>query len=130
MSFGSVYAVRGIDFTVEPGSTVTLLGPSGCGKTTTLRCIAGLEVPTAGRITVGDRVVYDDASNTFVEPERRNIGMVFQSYAIWPHMTVAGNVGFPLTHAGGAETRSRMSARWRSSIWSVCKASTPARPPT
>jgi iron(III) transport system ATP-binding protein len=100
MSYGAVLAVGGINFHVAPGRMVTLLGPSGCGKTTTLRCIAGLEVPTAGRITVGNRVVYDDASNTFVEPERRNIGMVFQSYAIWPHMTVGGNVGFPLTIAG------------------------------
>jgi len=98
-SFGEVGAVRGIDFTVAPGSTVTLLGPSGCGKTTTLRCIAGLEVPTAGRITVGDQLVYDEAG-VFIEPERRNIGMVFQSYAIWPHMTVGGNVSFPLTIAG------------------------------
>ncbi len=100
MFYGAVPAVRGIDFHVAPGRMVTLLGPSGCGKTTTLRCIAGLEVPTAGRITVAERVVFDDASNTFVEPERRNIGMVFQSYAIWPHMTVGGNVGFPLAIAG------------------------------
>ncbi len=100
MSYGSVQAVGGISFHVLPGRTVTLLGPSGCGKTTTLRCIAGLEMPTAGRITVGDRVVFDGASNIFVEPERRNIGMVFQSYAIWPHMTVGGNVGFPLAIAG------------------------------
>ena len=100
MSYGAVQAVGGISFHVAPGRTVTLLGPSGCGKTTTLRCIAGLEVPTAGRIMVGDRVVFDDASTTFVEPERRNIGMVFQSYAIWPHMTVGGNVGFPLSIAG------------------------------
>jgi iron(III) transport system ATP-binding protein len=100
MFYGAVQAVGGIDFYVSPGQTVTLLGPSGCGKTTTLRCIAGLEIPTSGRITVGNRVVYDDASNTFVEPERRNIGMVFQSYAIWPHMTVGGNVGFPLSIIG------------------------------
>jgi ABC-type Fe3+/spermidine/putrescine transport system ATPase subunit len=99
-SFGAVQAVDRIDFFAAPGRTVTLLGPSGCGKTTTLRCIAGLEVPTAGRITIGDRVVYDDATGIFVEPERRNIGMVFQSYAIWPHMSVGGNVGFPLTIAG------------------------------
>jgi iron(III) transport system ATP-binding protein len=112
MSFGAVQAVRGVDFTVAPGSTVTLLGPSGCGKTTTLRCIAGLETPDAGRITVGDRVVYDGASGTFVEPERRNIGMVFQSYAIWPHMTVEGNVAFPLTitGTGKAEARERTHA--------------------
>ena len=100
MSFGAVQAVRGISFDVPPGSTVTLLGPSGCGKTTTLRCIAGLEVPTSGRITVGDQVVCDPESGVFIEPERRNIGMVFQSYAIWPHMTVGGNVSFPLTISG------------------------------
>ncbi len=112
MAYGAVQAVRGIDFYVAPGSTVTLLGPSGCGKTTTLRCIAGLEVPTAGRITVGDRIVYDSESGAFVEPERRNIGMVFQSYAIWPHMTVGGNVGFPLTIAGisKAEVQERTRA--------------------
>jgi len=112
MSYGAVQAVRGIGFFVAPGSTVTLLGPSGCGKTTTLRCIAGLEVPTAGRITVGDRIVFDAATSTFVEPERRNIGMVFQSYAIWPHMTVGGNVGFPLTIAGvpKAEVQERTRA--------------------
>jgi iron(III) transport system ATP-binding protein len=100
MSFGAVQAVRGIGFDVAPGSTVTLLGPSGCGKTTTLRCIAGLELPTAGRITVGDQLVYDGETGVFIEPERRNIGMVFQSYAIWPHMTVGGNVAFPLTISG------------------------------
>jgi ABC-type Fe3+/spermidine/putrescine transport system ATPase subunit len=103
MMYGAVQAVRGIDFSIAPGSMVTLLGPSGCGKTTTLRCIAGLEVPTSGRITVGDRVVFDSATGAFIEPERRNIGMVFQSYAIWPHMTVGGNVGFPLTIAGVAK---------------------------
>ncbi len=99
-SYGTVPAVRGIDFSVAPATTVTLLGPSGCGKTTTLRCIAGLEVPTAGRITLGDDVVFDGDAGIFVEPERRRIGMVFQSYAIWPHMSVGGNVGFPLTIAG------------------------------
>jgi iron(III) transport system ATP-binding protein len=100
MTYGTVQAVRGIGFEVAPGSTVTLLGPSGCGKTTTLRCIAGLELPTMGRITVGEQVVYEDTTGVFIEPERRNIGMVFQSYAIWPHMTVGGNVSFPLTISG------------------------------
>jgi ABC-type Fe3+/spermidine/putrescine transport system ATPase subunit len=107
--YGSFRAVHGIDFDVAPGSTVTLLGPSGCGKTTTLRCIAGLEVPTGGRITVGGQVVFDGDTGAFVEPERRNIGMVFQSYAIWPHMTVGGNVGFPLriSGVGRAEAQER-----------------------
>ena len=111
MAYGAVQAVRGIDFAVAPGSTLTLLGPSGCGKTTTLRCIAGLEVPTAGRITVGDETVFDDAAGRFVEPERRNIGMVFQSYAIWPHMTVGGNVSFPLTIAGVSRREAQERSR-------------------
>ena len=110
-SYGAVPAVGGIDFSVAPATTVTLLGPSGCGKTTTLRCIAGLEVPTAGRITLGDQVVFDGEAGVFVEPERRKIGMVFQSYAIWPHMSVGGNVGFPLTIAGVSRREVRERTR-------------------
>jgi iron(III) transport system ATP-binding protein len=93
---GLVHAVRNISINVAKGEFYTLLGPSGCGKTTTLRCIAGLETPTSGRISVGDKVIYDSASRTLVPAHRRDIGMVFQSYAIWPHMTVAENVAFPL----------------------------------
>jgi iron(III) transport system ATP-binding protein len=92
----SVAAVAGVDFEVGPGELVTLLGPSGCGKTTTLRCIAGLEKADAGRIVIGDQPVVDVAANVFVPPHRRNIGMVFQSYAIWPHMTVLENVAYAL----------------------------------
>lgn len=99
-SYGSIPVVRNISFNVASGSTVTLLGPSGCGKTTTLRCIAGLELPSRGRMTIGNEIVYDSAKRIFVKPECRSIGMVFQSYAIWPHMTVAGNVGFPLAVSG------------------------------
>jgi iron(III) transport system ATP-binding protein len=95
-TYGAVVGVAGVDFHLDAGKTATLLGPSGCGKTTTLRCIAGLEVPNAGRIMFGDTTVYDSISGVILEPEQRNIGMVFQSYAIWPHMTVAGNVGYPL----------------------------------
>jgi iron(III) transport system ATP-binding protein len=95
-AYGSVVGVAGIDFHLDAGKTATLLGPSGCGKTTTLRCLAGLEVPDAGRIRFGETTVYDSATGTILEPEQRHIGMVFQSYAIWPHMTVAGNVGYPL----------------------------------
>jgi len=91
-----VTAVAGIDFEVPAGEMVTLLGPSGCGKTTTLRCIAGLEKPDGGRITIGDRPVVNVAANIFVPPHQRNLGMVFQSYAIWPHMTVFENVAYAL----------------------------------
>jgi iron(III) transport system ATP-binding protein len=91
-----VAAVDGIDFDVGPGEVVTLLGPSGCGKTTTLRCVAGLERAQGGRIVIGDRTVVDVAAGIFVPPHRRNLGMVFQSYAIWPHMTVIENVSYAL----------------------------------
>src|SRR6266571_6711068 len=91
-----VTAVDAIDFEVGAGEMVTLLSPSGCGKTTTLRCVAGLERPDGGRIVIGDRTVVDVADDTFVPPHRRNLGMVFQSYAIWPHMTVLENVAYAL----------------------------------
>src|SRR6266567_4104836 len=95
---GEVEAVRGLSLKVERGQFFTLLGPSGCGKTSTLRCIAGLETPTSGHIEIDSRVVYASATRTVVPPYRRNIGMVFQSYAIWPHMSVFDNVAFPLVH--------------------------------
>src|ERR1051326_4844470 len=94
--FGPLCVVDRISLTVAAGRLTTLLGPSGCGKTTTLRMIAGLEQNDAGRITIGDRVVSDAERGRFLPPERREIGMVFQSYAIWPHMTVFANVAYPL----------------------------------
>ena len=89
-------AVDGVSFVVASGHFLTLLGPSGCGKTTTLRMIAGLERPDAGEIRIGERVLSSSAGGVFVPPEKREMGMVFQSYAIWPHMTVFENVAFPL----------------------------------
>jgi iron(III) transport system ATP-binding protein len=88
--------VRDFDLAIAPGEFVTLLGPSGCGKTTTLRCIAGLERPSTGEIRIDGLVVASAARGIYLNPEDRNIGMVFQSYAVWPHMTVFDNVAFGL----------------------------------
>lgn len=96
-----VNAVDGISFDIQPGKLFTLLGPSGCGKTTTLRCIAGLERPDIGVITVDSKPVLDTERGVFVPPNLRGFGMVFQSYAIWPHMTVFENVAFPLRVSRG-----------------------------
>jgi iron(III) transport system ATP-binding protein len=93
-SYGPVAAVAGVDLEVDAGSTCALLGPSGCGKTTILRLIAGLEQPDAGEIAVGERTL--NGPSEFVAPERRRIGMVFQDYALFPHLDVAGNVGYGL----------------------------------
>lgn len=93
---GVVHAVRGVTVSVAPGEFYTLLGPSGCGKTTTLRCLAGLERPSGGSISIGDVVAHDTDKNISIPTYRRDIGMVFQSYAIWPHLTVFENVAFPL----------------------------------
>jgi iron(III) transport system ATP-binding protein len=92
----SVHAVDQVSFDVEDGELLVLLGPSGCGKTTTLRMIAGLEEPDEGEVWLGSRLVSSAARNLFVPTEKRNVGMVFQSYAIWPHMTVFDNVAYPL----------------------------------
>ena len=92
--------VHDVSFTVGAGEIVVLLGPSGCGKTTTLRCVAGLEHPTAGSIRIGPEIVSDPARGVLVPPRQRNVGMVFQSYAVWPHMTVRQNVVYPLRHRG------------------------------
>src|SRR5262252_5621593 len=89
--------IRDASFTLEPGTFFTLLGPSGCGKTTTLRCIAGLETPDEGVIAFEGRTLFDATARVNVPVEQRSVGMVFQSYAIWPHMTVAENVAFPFT---------------------------------
>jgi iron(III) transport system ATP-binding protein len=94
--FGTLIAVNQIDLEVRDGEVLTLLGPSGCGKTTTLRMIAGLEEPDAGTIDIGGTIVFDGDKRIDVPSERRSLGMVFQSYAIWPHMTVADNVAYPL----------------------------------
>ncbi len=106
---GPVDALMGINFEIAAGEFYTLLGPSGCGKSTTLRCIAGLEHPNGGEITIGDEIV--SAGGRSTPPNLRPIGMVFQSYAIWPHMTVFNNVVFPLKQARSRVPRSERRAR-------------------
>jgi len=94
--YGAIVAVRGVTFTVAAGEHLTLLGPSGCGKTTTLRAIAGLERPTSGEIRISGSPVFSSSPNVNIPAERRGLSMVFQSYAIWPHMTVFDNVAYGL----------------------------------
>jgi iron(III) transport system ATP-binding protein len=94
--FGETVALAPTTLTINEGEFVSLLGPSGCGKTTLLRSIAGLEQPDAGQIVLGDRVVFDSSTRTNLAPEHRNVGMVFQDFALWPHMTVFENVAFGL----------------------------------
>ncbi|MGW3470821.1 ABC transporter ATP-binding protein [Saccharopolyspora sp. NPDC000995] len=110
LTYGEHRAVKNLDLMIPDGSSVVLLGQSGCGKTSTMRCIAGLESPSGGRITIGDRTVYDGESGTTVPSHKRNVGMVFQSYAVWPHMTVLDNVAFPLKMKGVGRAEARRKA--------------------
>jgi multiple sugar transport system ATP-binding protein len=94
--FGDVKAVNDVSLTIEPGAFLTLLGPSGCGKTTLLRCVAGLEDPDEGEIFIGDQLVFSHAKGISVPPGKRDLGLVFQNYALWPHMKVKKNLTFAL----------------------------------
>lgn len=105
---GSVFAVRGVNIDISEGQFFTLLGPSGCGKTTTLRSLAGLETPTDGEISIDGELVYSGPKGVNVPAHRRDIGMVFQSYAIWPHMDVFENVAFPLREMGGRMPKAKI----------------------
>lgn len=113
-SFGNVAALQDLSLEVANSEMLVLVGPSGCGKTTCLRCLAGLERPTSGRILIGDRVVTAIEEGIFVPPESRQIGMVFQSYAVWPHMTVFENIAYPLRALGVA--RSAIKPRVESTL--------------
>jgi len=99
-SFGATTVIKGLDLEVQEGEFLVLLGPSGCGKTTTLRCLAGLEAPTDGRISLGREAVFEGRGRVNRSPDKRSIGMVFQSYALWPHMTVRNNIAYPLKARG------------------------------
>jgi iron(III) transport system ATP-binding protein len=108
---GRVDALKGIDLEVGEGEFCVLLGPSGCGKTTTLRCVAGLERPDGGEIEIGGRLVNSPSRRVYVPTEKREIGMVFQSYAIWPHMNVFQNVAFPLTQGQKSFPKSQIAEK-------------------
>ncbi len=114
--YGDAIAVNGVSFTVGRGEHLTLLGPSGCGKTTTLRAIAGLEQPSAGSITVDGQAMYDAAARRNVPAEQRGVSMVFQSYAVWPHMTVFDNVAFSPTVVLFDEPLSNLDAKLRAEM--------------
>ncbi|MEU6641939.1 ABC transporter ATP-binding protein [Saccharomonospora sp. NPDC046836] len=110
LDYGGFVAVRNLDLDVAAGESIVLLGQSGCGKTSTMRCVAGLEEPTDGVIRIGDRTVFDAAAGKSVPAHRRNVGMVFQSYAVWPHRTVQENVVFPLRMAKVPKENARRTA--------------------
>ena len=105
--FDKFVAVDDLNMVIEDREFITLLGPSGCGKTTTLRQIAGLETPTEGRITIGDTVVFDSEKNINISPAKRDIGFLFQNYALWPHMTVYQNISFGLENLKWPKDRIR-----------------------
>src|SRR5437762_7359098 len=112
LAYGDNPILKGVSLTLERGEVVALLGPSGSGKTTLLRAVAGLEQPSEGTICVGNKVVFDGASRVDVPAEGRNLGLVFQSYALWPHKTVSDNVayGLRLRKIGGADISTRVKA--------------------
>jgi len=111
----TIVALDDVDLTIPANQIFTLLGPSGCGKTTLLRCIVGLETPDSGEISIGGEVVWSQARGINVPPEKRGLGMVFQTYAIWPHMNVFDNVGYPLQVRGvpAAQIRERVAKTLR-----------------
>jgi ABC-type multidrug transport system fused ATPase/permease subunit len=116
-AYGDAVSVRDLSLTIEDGEFLVLLGPSGCGKTTTMRCVVGLERPQAGTIRIGGRTVFDAGQRIDVPANKRNTGMVFQSYAVWPHKTVYENVAFRC-RCRSSPRRRRASAsrrRWSSS---------------
>ncbi len=125
---GPVEAVCGVSFEVQKGEIFTLLGPSGCGKSTTLRCIAGIETPNRGEIELDDRVVFSSPKEINVPINERGTGMVFQSYAIWPHMTVFENVVFPLRHGPNKAPKKQWRPRTMQALERVQMASMADRP--
>ena len=109
-NYGQVAAIHGVDINIADGEFVVLVGPSGCGKSTLLRMVAGLETITGGELSIGGRVVNE------LEPKDRDIAMVFQNYALYPHMTVATNMAFSLEHRGGSKAEIAERVNWAADI--------------
>jgi len=126
----AVAALAGVDLSIADGTFTVLLGPSGSGKTTLLRCIAGLETPDAGEISISGETVFSTAPKRIVPPEQRRLGMVFQSYAVWPHLTVEQNVGLPLTHGSNRVRREDRSSRIERALRAVKLEAFASRPTT
>ena len=131
LDYGDNPVLKGVSMQLRQGEVVSLLGPSGSGKTTLLRAVAGLEGPKRGRITIGDRVVYDGAARREIPAEERNLGLVFQSYALWPHKTVFDNVAYPLCCARRRRPRCANACRpcWTSSAWASSASAIPTSCP-
>ena len=119
--WGKFYAVEDLSMVIEDNAFVTLLGPSGCGKTTTLRMIAGLETPTSGRITIGDRVVFDSDMGINIPANKRKVGFLFQNYALWPNMTVYDNIAFGLSNVKEPLPKTDFEAKTRRAWPRYCK---------
>ena len=119
--WGKFYAVEDLNLTISDNAFVTLLGPSGCGKTTTLRMIAGLETPTSGRITIGDKVVFDSDLGINVPANKRKVGFLFQNYALWPNMTVYQNISFGLTNIKEEMPKINFDARTNARLAQILK---------
>jgi multiple sugar transport system ATP-binding protein len=116
--FGNVLAVNNVSLTIEPGTFLTLLGPSGCGKTTLLRCVAGLEDPDEGEIYIGDKLVFSHRQGISLPAGKRDLGLVFQNYALWPHMTVYKNMTFaPRSKTTQSRNGSTGQNHWRKCKW-------------
>ena len=129
---GALHVLKGTSFQAKRGAIVALLGASGSGKTTLLRCVAGLEQPEVGQIVIGGTTVLDLERGIALPPEKRNVGLVFQSYALWPHRTVMENVGYglKLRGVGQAERQERVRSRPRPR-WGlrICRSDTPHSSP-
>src|ERR671926_1172802 len=116
VSDGTIAAVKSLDLQVADGEFFVIVGPSGSGKTPLLRCIAGLESPDGGEITIAGQVVSSDNPPAWIPPQRRKLGMVFQSYAVWPHLTVFENVALPLAEGAQRVPRAEVAGRVREAL--------------